>query len=70
MVKLTKQWVMSCAQCIRESRIDDRLTLPALQNPSEHIIAPGDAMQNDLFPELPPSGGYEYIVTAMDVLSR
>ena len=27
-------------------------------------------MQIDLVPELPPSGGYENIVTAMDVLSR
>ena len=27
-------------------------------------------MEIDLFPELPPSGGYENIVTAMDVLSR
>ena len=27
-------------------------------------------MQIDLVPVLPPSGGYEYIVTAMDVFSR
>ena len=27
-------------------------------------------MQNDLLPELPPSGGYEKIVTAMHVFSR
>ena len=27
-------------------------------------------MQIDLVPELPPSGGYENIVTAMDVFSR
>ena len=70
MAKLTRQWVMSCEQCIRESLIDDRLTRPALQNPNEHITAPEDAMQKDLVPELPPSGGYENIVTAMDVLSR
>ena len=29
-----------------------------------------DAMQIDLVPELPPSGGYENIVTAMDVFFR
>ena len=45
---------MSCEHCIRESRVNDRLTLPALQNPSEHITAPEDAMQTDLVPELPP----------------
>ena len=61
---------MSCEQCIRESRIDRSLTRPPLQNPNEHITAPEDAMQIDLVPELPPSGGYENIVTAMDVFSR
>ena len=41
-----------------------------LQNPNEHITAPEDAMQIDLVPGLPPFGGYENIVTAMDVFSR
>ena len=61
---------MSCKQCIRESRIYRSLTRTPLQNPNEHITAPEDAMQIDLVPELPPSGGYENIVTAMDVFSR
>ena len=61
---------MSCEQCIRESRIDRSLTRTPLQNPNEHITAPEDAMQIDLVPELRPSGGYENIVTAMDVFSR
>ena len=61
---------MSCEQCIRESRIDRSLTRPPLQNPNEHITAPEDAMQIDLVPELPPSGGYQNIVTAMNVFSR
>ena len=58
---------MSCEQCIRESRIDRSLTRPPLQNPNEYITAPEDAMQIDLVPGLPPSGGYENNVTAMDV---
>ena len=61
---------MSCEQCIRESRTHRSLTRPPLQNENEHITAPEDAMQIDLVPELPPSGGYENIVTAMDVFSR
>ena len=61
---------MSCEKCIRESRVDDRLTRPALQNPNEHITAPDYALQIDLVPELPPFGGYENIVTALDVISR
>ena len=61
---------MSSEQCIRDSRIDQNLTQHPLQNPNEHIIAPEDAMQIDLVPEIPPSGGYENIVTAMTVFSR
>ena len=61
---------MSCGQCIKESRIDRSFTRPPVQNPNAHITAPEDAMQIDLVPELPPYGGYENIVTAMDVFSR
>ena len=61
---------MSCEQCLRKSRIDRSFTGPPLQNPNEHITAPEDAMQIDLVPELPPSDGYENIVTAMDEFSR
>ena len=70
MAQLIKDWVMSCEQCFRESRINPRLARPPLQNPNEYITAPEDAMQIDLVPELPPSGGYENIVTAMDVFPR
>ena len=58
---------MSCEQSIIESLIDHSLNLSPLQNPNEHNTAPEDAMQIDLVPELPPSGGNENIVTAMDV---
>ena len=61
---------MSCEQCLKKSRIDLRLTRPPVQDPREYITAPEDAMQIDLVPGLPPSGGYENIVTAMDVFSR
>ena len=61
---------MSCEKGIRELKINPQLTRPPLQNPNEHIDAPEDAMQIDLVPELPPSGGYENIATAMDVFSR
>ena len=61
---------MSCEQCHRKSRITPRLTWPPLKNPNEYITASEDAMQFDLVPGLPRSGGYENIVTAMDVFSR
>ena len=70
MAQLIREWVISCEQCIRESRIDPSLTRLPLQNPNERITAPEDAIQIDLVPELPPSGGYQNIVTAMDVFSR
>ena len=70
MAQLIREWVLSCDQCFRESRINPQLTRPPLQNPNECITAPEDAMQIDLVPGLPPSGGYENIVTASDVFSR
>ena len=70
MAQLIREWILSCEQCLRESRINPQLTHPPLQNPNEHITAPEDAMQVDLVPGLPPSGGYENIVTAIDVFSR
>ena len=70
MAQLIREWVMSCEQCIRESRINRSFTHLPLQNPNEHITAPEDAMQIDFVPELPPSGGYENIVIAMGMFSR
>ena len=64
-----REWVMSCEQCNREPRIDRSLTCFPLKNPNEHITALEEAWQNDLVPELAPTGGYEKIVTAMDVFS-
>ena len=65
-----RESVMSCEQGIRESRTNRSLNRPPLQKPNEHITAPEDATQIDLVPELPPSGGYENLVTAMDVFFR
>ena len=57
MAQLIREWLMSCDQCIRESQIDRILTHSPLQNATDHITAPEDAMQIELAPELPPSGG-------------
>ena len=71
MAQLITEWVMSCEKC---NALDNYGSIPnsppPLKNPNEHITAPEDAMQNDLVPGLPPSGGYENIVTTMDVFSR
>ena len=70
MPKLIRNWITSCQKCIREKRIDNSLIRPPLQNPNDFITGPEDALQIDIVPGLPPSGGYENIVTAIDVFSR
>ena len=52
------------------SRIDRSIFRLPLQNTNEHITASQDTMQIDLVPELAPSGRYENIATAKDVISR
>ena len=58
---------MSSEQCLRQSRINHNVTRLPLQKPNENSTAPEDAMQIDLLPDLPRSGGFENIVTAMDL---
>ena len=38
MAQLIKEWVLSCEQCLRESRINPQLTRPPLQNPNESLL--------------------------------
>ena len=62
--------VMSCEHCIKESRISSRLNRLALQNPTELITGQEDDMLIDSVRELPAFGGYQLLVSAMDVFSR
>ena len=68
--QLIREWVKSCEKCIKESRVDRSFTRPALEDHNGHNNWPEETMQVDLVPELPPSGGSDIIVTAMDVISR
>ena len=70
MAQLIRDWVMSSEQCFRESRINPQFTRSPLQNANEYNTGPEDAMQIDLVLGLPPSGGYENLVKAMDVFFR
>ena len=70
MAQWIREWVMPCEQCIRETRTDRSFTCHPQHNPIDHITAQEDALQIDLVPEIPPSGGYENIVTGMDVFFR
>ena len=65
-----RNWVRDCELCIRDKRINNtRITLELIHIP-EWDLGPEDLMQIDLLPEVPPSGNYENILTAIDVFSR
>ena len=70
MAQRIREWVMSCEKCIRELRINPQLTLPPYKTRMSTLLHPKMQCKLDLVPGLPPSGGYENIVTAMDVFSR
>ena len=65
-----RNWVRDCEICIQDKRINNTRITPELIHIPEWDLGPEDLMQIDLLPELPPSGGYENIITAIDVFSR
>ena len=72
MSKHVKKWVEGCEQCETDKGVPNvTITItPELLNLPEWDLGPKDAMQIDLLPNLPPSGGYENVQTAIDVFSR
>ena len=65
-----RNWVRDCEKCIQDKRINNTRITPELIHIPEWGLGPEDFMQIDRLPELPPSGGYENIITAKDVFSR
>ena len=53
-----------------DKRIDNTKLRPELLNVHERDMEPEDGMQEDILLELPPSAGYQKIITAIDVISR
>ena len=70
MAKHVKKWVEGCEQCARDKRVPNATITPELLNLPDWDLGPEDAMQIDLLPNLPRSGGYENVLTAIDVFSR
>ena len=68
--KYVKKWVEVCAQCAKDKRVPNAAITPELLNLPEWDFGPEDAMQIDLLPNLPPIGGYENVLTAIDVFSQ
>ena len=56
--------------CIQNKRINNDLLKTELLNCPEWDLGPEDTLQMDILPNLPPSGGYDNIITAIDVFSR
>ena len=65
-----RNWVRDCKICIQDKRINNTRVTPELIHIPEWDLGPEDLMQINLLPELPPSGGYEIIITAINVFSR
>ena len=68
--KLVKKWVHGCEICIQDKRINNASITPELLILPEWDLSPEDALQIERLPNLPPNGGYENIITALDVFSR
>ena len=65
-----RNWVRDCEICLEDKSINNTRLTPELIQISEWDLGPEDLMQIDLLPELPPCGGYENIIAAIDVFSR
>ena len=68
--KHVNEWVEGCETCARDKRVPNTTITPELLNLREWDLGPEDAMQIDVLPNLPASGGYQTVRTAIDVFSR
>ena len=65
-----KNCVRDCEICVQDKRIKNTRITQDLSHIPEWDLGSEDVMQSDLLPEIPPSRGYENIITALDVFSR
>ena len=70
LAKHIKNWVQNCQMCIQNKRINNDLLKTELLNCPEWDLGPEDILQMDILRNLPPSGGFDNIITAIDVFSR
>ena len=68
--KHVKKWVGGCETCAKDKRVPNKVNTLELLNLPEWDLGPEDAMQIDLLPNLPTSGGHQTVMTAVDVFSR
>ena len=68
--KHVKKWVEECEICAKDKRVPNTVITPELLSLPEWDLGPEVAMQIHLLPNLPASGGYQTVMTAIDVFSR
>ena len=57
--KHVKRWVEGCEICAKDKRVPNNAITPEFRKMPEWDLGPEDAMQIDLIPILPTSGGYQ-----------
>ena len=68
--KYVKKWIKNCHTCIQTKRINNNLLWTELHNCPEWDLGPEAILQLDILSNLPPSGGVDHIIIAIDVFSR
>ena len=68
--KYIRNRVTKCQMCIQNKRINNDLLKLQLLNCPDWDLGPEDILQTDILPNLPPSGGYDNIINAIDMFSR
>ena len=68
--KYIRNRVTKCQMCIQNKRINNDLLKLQLLNCPDWDLGPEDILQTDILPYLPPSGGYDNIINAIDMFSR
>ena len=68
--KHVKRWGEGCEVCAKDVRISNHSKTPELLKLIEWDLGPEDALQLDLLPNSPTGGGYQTVMTVMNVFSR
>ena len=66
----TSKRVQNCQMCIQNKRINNNLLKTEILNCPEWDLGPEDILLMDILPNLPPGGGFDNIIAAIDVFSR
>ena len=65
--KHVTKWVEGCEICAKDKRVPNNAISPELFNLPEWDLRPEDGMQILLLPNFPNDGGYQTVMTAIDI---